>query len=76
MIVKSIFQIKGRGIIAVVDASDIPVGVLKIGIWVHQGDKSWKIVGVETACGGSLLNDVGLVLSGTTDIPVEGELCL
>ena len=71
--------IKGRGIVAVVDATDIPKGALKLGIFVHQGEKSWKIVGTEFVRYSDKVDysTIGLVLSGSeSEIPVEGELFL
>ena len=40
--------VKGRGIVARVDASEIPRGGLRVGILVHQGELAWKLVGVST----------------------------
>lgn len=56
------FQIHGRGLVVLVDASGVPVGGLRIGCLVHQGERAWTIVGIESAVGLSVSPRVGLVL--------------
>jgi len=64
MTVKGIFNIKGRGhVIAVTGAAKYGIG-LKTGVLVHQGDKAWRIRGVERFLHGKLQDDVGLLLHG------------
>ena len=64
MIVKAVFHVKGRGIIAVLD--DPPKGPIHVGAMLHQGERSWKIVGVDTSCGGPR-SSVGVILKGDGD---------
>ena len=75
MMIKDVFRIPGRGLLVRVDASDVPMGTLKLGILVHQGDQSWTISGVESACSGKNYNEIGLVLRGE-GTPTVGELQL
>lgn len=58
-----VYKVKGRGTVVTVDATDVPVGGLKIGILVWQGEAAWKIVGIEHASFNSP-KAVGLVLRG------------
>lgn len=66
MKILGVYKVKGRGTVAMVDASDVPVGGLKLGILVWQGDLAWKIAGIEHASN-NRPRAVGLVLRG------EGE---
>lgn len=73
MTVQDVFEIKGRGIVAVVNPESVPIGGLKLGILLHQGDRAWKVVGAEMPGKSNL---VGLVLNplGHDERPVVGTI--
>lgn len=64
MRVTAVFHVKGRGTIATV--TDLPKSPIHVGALLHQGERSWKIVGIESACGGPR-QDVGVILRGEGD---------
>lgn len=78
MTVQDVFEIKGRGIVAVVNPESIPLGGLKLGILLHQGDRAWKVVGAEIGRGlhTSRTGLVGLLLKplGHDERPAVGMI--
>lgn len=70
------FEVRGRGVVARVE--DLPpVGGLKVGMLVHQGDHAWRIVACEMVEPPD--GRVGLVLLPLADAPLapqKGELDL
>lgn len=64
MNVKAVFHIKGRGMVAVLE--DLPKSPIPVGAFLHQGERSWQIIGVEMASGKSR-EGMGVILRG------EGE---
>ena len=74
--VTEVFTVKGRGTIAIVDTAGLPRGAIKLGVLVHQGERAWKVSGVESAVRGTGPSPtVGLLLAGE-GIPEVGELFL
>lgn len=70
MKVESVHNVRGRGIVVVVQRSDESAGVL-VGAHLSNGERIWRVTGVETAKTLMLpprpIGPIGLVLSG--DVP-------
>ena len=76
MIVKGIFNIKGRGPIVAVD--DAPNSVMP-GCVVHCGERAWKITGIDSGRGidSTQRRVFGLALKSVThdeSMPNEGDV--
>lgn len=63
LLIRRVFQFRLRGLVVVVDPSDVPLGALRIGRSVHQGDQAWRIVGVEMINPTPQDGTLGLILS-------------
>lgn len=71
MTITSVSNVKGRGIVATVDASGLQRGDLVIGMLLHQNNVAWKITGLEMARADRSLGHIGIVL--TPDDPSMGD---
>jgi hypothetical protein len=62
--VTGVFHVKGpRTVVVVAYAHEIAV---RVGMTLHQGERSWTVVGFASACGGPHA-EVGLVVRGDGD---------
>lgn len=73
MEVLDVQEVKGRGTVLIVDARDVPVGRLRIGSFITQGGRSWRLTGVEMRSPTRPDDYVGLVVQGD-GLPDEGEV--
>jgi len=64
MRILDVLDVKGRGTLAVLDTAEVPVGDLRIGGFVTQGDRSWIISGVEMVDPPSSSDKVGVLVRG------------
>lgn len=78
MKVLGVYNIKGRGTVVAVDTGDVPIGALKIGVLVWQGERAWKVTGVEMIRPSRPAGQVGLLLCGEghDTVPETTELLL
>ena len=75
MKVLDVYDVRGRGLAALVDAKGVPIDGLMVGCLVHQGGRSWKIVGVAMMNPPSSdPNKVELVLRGDGEPDPNEEL--
>lgn len=71
MKIQSIKRIKGRGIVLEINPGKIHPRYLKAGIYIHQGDNSWKVRAIDGNLSSARL---GFVLGETDDVPKFGDI--